>query len=66
MLCASCEPERVEAGGWVGLDDVGAELAAKADQHGRVWLCHRHLTPIWNDAKRGGRLPLAGQEVLFP
>lgn len=66
MLCASCEPDRVEAGGWVGTDDVGDQLAQKADTDGRVWLCHRHLTPIWNEAKRGSRVPLPGQEVLFP
>jgi hypothetical protein len=66
IVCVSCDPARVEAVGWVGTGDVGDDLAAKADTDGRVWLCGRHLNPIWNDARRGGRLPLPGQEVLFP
>lgn len=66
IVCVSCEPTRVEACGWVGVDDVSDALAARADDGGRVWLCPKHLNPIWNDARRGDRLPLPGQEALFP
>jgi hypothetical protein len=61
-----CEPDRVESVGWVGTDDVADRIADRADKDGRVWLCGKHLNPIWNDAKRGDRLPIPGQEVLFP
>jgi len=66
IACVECEPDRVEAAGWVGRDDVEPELAAKADSDGRVWLCWKHHKPRWDAARTGDRLPLPGQEVLFP